>query len=212
VAARTRVLIADDHPLVRDALADAIRHRADLELVASVDNGRDALARVADLLPDVAVLDMRMGELDGRQVLNAIVRDELATRVLFLSTYSDSSTVYDTLSAGAAGYLDKSMPAVNICDAIAAVARGDTVLSPGIEAGVLQQIRVRGMAQAPLLTERERQILRLISEGLSGPEIGRQLFIAPSTVKSHLANMYEKLGVTERAAAVAEGMRRGLLE
>jgi two-component system nitrate/nitrite response regulator NarL len=212
VAARTRVLIADDHPLVRDALADAIRHRADLELVASVDNGRDALAQVADLLPDVAVLDMRMGELDGRQVLNAIVRDELATRVLFLSTYSDSSTVYDTLSAGAAGYLDKSMPAVNICDAIAAVARGDTVLSPGIEAGVLQQIRVRGMAQAPLLTERERQILRLISEGLSGPEIGRQLFIAPSTVKSHLTNMYEKLGVTERAAAVAEGMRRGLLE
>jgi two-component system nitrate/nitrite response regulator NarL len=208
---RTRVLIADDHPLVRDALADAVRHRPDLELVAAVGSGREALDQASQLRPEVAVLDVRMADLDGRKVLDAIVRAAIPTRVLFLSSSSESSIVYDTLAAGASGYLDKGASAAEICDAIAAVARGETVLSPTIEAGVLQQIRVRGTAAGPRLTGREQEILALIAEGLSAPEIGRRLFIAPSTVKTHMANLYEKLGVTERAAAAAEGMRRGLL-
>ena len=209
---RTQVLIADDHPLVRDALADAIRQRPELELVAVAATGREALEQATRLRPEVAVLDMRMEDLDGRQVLNAIVRDAIPTRVLFLSSYSESAMVYEALAAGALGYLDKSTSATHICDAIVAVARGDTVLSPSIEGGVLQQIRVRGATQGPQLTAREREILTLIGQGLSGPEIGRRLFIAPSTVKTHLTNLYEKLGVSERAAAVAEGMRRGLIE
>jgi len=208
---RTRVLIADDHPLVRDALADAIRRRPNLELVAVVGTGREALEQASRLRPEVAVLDVRMEDLDGRKVLHAIVGEAIPTRVLFLSSSSDSAIVYDTLAAGAGGYLDKGASAAEICDAIAAVARGETVLSPAIEAGVLQQIRVRGTVAGPRLTAREREIIGLIADGLSAPEIGRRLFIAPSTVKTHMANLYEKLGVTERAAAVAEGMRRGLL-
>jgi two-component system nitrate/nitrite response regulator NarL len=209
---RIRVLIADQHPLMRDALADAIDGCAHLELVAAVAGGRQALEQSSRLRPEVAVLEMQMDDLDGRQVLDAIVRDALPTRVLFLSTFTDSAMVYDALAAGAVGYLDRSTPDAEVCDAIAAVARGQTVLSPAIEAGVLQQIRVRGTAHGPPLTAREHQILGLIAQGLSGPEIGRRLFIAPSTVKTHSANLYEKLGVTERAAAVAEGMRRGLVD
>ncbi|HEY5196982.1 MAG TPA: response regulator transcription factor [Solirubrobacteraceae bacterium] len=204
-------MIADDHPLVRDALADAIRRRPNLELVAVVGTGREALEQASRLRPEVAVLDVRMEDLDGRKVLHAIVGEAIPTRVLFLSSSSDSAIVYDTLAAGAGGYLDKGASAAEICDAIAAVARGETVLSPAIEAGVLQQIRVRGTVAGPRLTAREREIIGLIADGLSAPEIGRRLFIAPSTVKTHMANLYEKLGVTERAAAVAEGMRRGLL-
>jgi two-component system nitrate/nitrite response regulator NarL len=209
--ARTRVLIADDHPLVRDALADAIRHRPDLELVAAVASGREALEQAGHLRPDIAVLDLRMGDLDGRKVLHAIVRDAIPTRVLFLSSSTDSAVVYDVLAEGAGGYLDKGASATEICDAIAAVARGETVLSPTLEVGVLQQIRVRASVQGPRLTAREGEILGLIAQGVSGPEIGRRLFIAPSTVKTHMGNLYEKLGVSERAAAVAEAMRRGLL-
>jgi two-component system, NarL family, nitrate/nitrite response regulator NarL len=212
MADRVRVLIADDHPLIREALADAIGMRPDLEFVAAAHDGREALEQVAALRPDVAVLDMRMGDVDGRKVLAAIVRDGLPTRVLFLSTAADGATVYECLAAGAVGFLDKETSTEQICDAIAAAARGETVLARGLEASVLQQIRVRGASPGPLLSARERQILRLVADGLPGPEIGRRLFIAPSTVKSHLASIYEKLGVSDRAAAVAEGMRRGLLD
>jgi two-component system nitrate/nitrite response regulator NarL len=209
---RIRVLIADQHPLMRDALADAIARSPKLELVAAAAGGREALEQSCRLRPEVAVLEMRMDDLDGRQVLDAIVRDAIPTRVVFLSGSTDSAMVYDALAAGAVGYLDRDTSDADVCDAIAAVARGQTVLSPDIEAGVLRQIRVRGTAHGPPLTSRERQILALIAQGLSGPEIGRRLFIAPSTVKTHSANLYGKLGVTERAAAVAEGMRRGLVD
>lgn len=212
MADRVSVLIADDHPLIREALADAIRQRADLELVGVARDGREALEQVGALHPDVAVLDIRMGDIDGRRVLAAIVRDGLPTRVLFLSSTSDGTTVYECLAEGATGFLDKETETGRICDAIAATARGETVLGPGVEAGVVQQIRARGAQRPPALSAREHEILRLVAAGLPGPEIGRRLYIAPSTVKSHLASIYEKLGVSERAAAVAEGMRRGLLE
>jgi two-component system nitrate/nitrite response regulator NarL len=153
-----------------------------------------------------------MGGLDGAEVLNAIVRDELPTRVVLLSSYIDSSLVYDLLAQGASGFLDKGASAEEICDAIVAVARGETMLSPRVEGGVLQQIRLRGGESGPALTPRELEVLRLVAAGLSAPAIAAQLVVEPSTVKSHLQNLYEKLGVSDRAAAVAEGMRRGLVE
>jgi len=116
------------------------------------------------------------------------------------------------LAKGAAGYLDKSASAEQICAAINAITRGETVLGGEIKGGVLQQIRLRGDEQSTRLTAREREVLRLVAEGLSAIEVGNRLYIEQSTVKSHLKNIYEKLGVSDRAAAVAEGMRRGLLE
>jgi two-component system nitrate/nitrite response regulator NarL len=155
---------------------------------------------------------MRMPDLDGAQVLNAVVRDGIPTRVLFLSTHTESAMVHDLLALGAAGYLDKVSSAEEICNAIAAVSRGETILSESVEGGVLQQIRLKGVQPETKLTPRELDVLKLVAEGHSAPEIAARLYIEPSTVKSHLQNIYDKLGVSERAAAVAEGMRRGLVE
>jgi two-component system nitrate/nitrite response regulator NarL len=209
---RTRVLIAEDHPLFRNALEEAIRGRPDLELVGTAADGRVAIEEIRRLEPEVALVDMRMPELDGGQVLNAVVRDGLPTRVLFLSTHTESAMVFDLLAGGASGYLDKTSSADEVCNAIAAASRGQTVLSSSIEGEVLQQIRLRGGASEGRLTAREHEVLRLVADGHSAPEIATRLYIEASTVKTHLQNIYEKLGVSDRAAAVAEGMRRGLLE
>jgi len=209
---RTRVLVADDHPMFRQALMEAVKSRPDLELVGTAENGRVAIEEIRRLQPAVALVDMRMPELDGAQVLNAVVRDKIPTRVLFLSTHTESAKVYDLLAHGASGYLDKTSSAEEVCNAIVAAARGETVLSESIEGDVLQQIRIRAEDTSTSLTDREQQVLRLVAAGHSGPDIAEQLFIEASTVKTHLQHVYEKLGVSERAAAVAEAMRRGVLE
>jgi two-component system, NarL family, nitrate/nitrite response regulator NarL len=198
--------------MFRSALAEAIKSRPDLDLVGTADNGRAAIEEIERLRPDVALVDMRMPDLDGSQVLNAVVRDGIPTRVLFLSTHTGSGMIYDLLARGAAGYLDKISSSEEVCNAIVAASRGETVLSGSIEGDVLQQIRIRGADEGTKLTAREQEVLRLVADGDSAPDIAARLYIEASTVKSHLHNIYEKLGVSERAAAVAEGMRRGLLE
>jgi two-component system, NarL family, nitrate/nitrite response regulator NarL len=209
---RVSVVVADDHPVYREGIVRAVRERPDLELVGEVADGRGALAAIDELRPDVAVLDMRLSGLDGRQLLNAIEREELPTRVLFVSAYVDSEIVYAAIGGGARGYLSKEATRQQICDAVAAVARGDTVLAPEVHRGLAREIQLRASDDRPVLTGREREILRFTAEGLSGPEIGRRLYLSPATVKTHLQHLYGKLGVSDRAAAVAEAMRRGLLE
>jgi two-component system nitrate/nitrite response regulator NarL len=212
VTKQVQVFVAEDHPLYLGAVENAIGNRPDLELVGSAADGRRALEEIRRLEPQVALLGMRMGGLAGPEVLNAIIRDKIPTRVVFLSNLTESGLVYAMFSRGAAGYIDKASSAEEICNAIAAVSRGEMVVSPTVEGGVLQQIRLHAAEQPITLTEREREVLRLVATGRSAPEIARRLFIQPSTVKSHLHNIYKKLGVSDRAAAVAEGMRRGLLE
>ena len=207
-----QVLIADDHPLIRGALEEAIMGRTDLELVGTAADGGAALEEIRRLQPQVAVLDIRMPRLDGGDVLKGVVGDGIATRILFLSRHTESGMVYDLLADGAAGYLDKGASAKEVCDAIVAVSRGETVISRTIESDVLHEIRVRGDERDRKLTSREQEVLTQVARGLSAPEIATRLYVEPSTVKSHLHSIYEKLGVSERAAAVAEGMRRGLLE
>jgi len=210
---RARVLVADDHPLYREALAEAIARRPDLELVGAVGDGRRALEEIRRLAPDVAVLDVRLPELDGLEVLRAARREGSPARVLMLSAMSESPVVYAALGAGAAGYWSKDAERDAICDAIAAVARGDAALEPRLQAGVLGEIHAREVdAERPVLTEREQEILALVAEGLSAPEIGERLYLSTATVKTHLAHLYDKLGVSDRAAAVATAMRRGLIE
>ncbi|MDQ5834777.1 MAG: response regulator transcription factor [Actinomycetota bacterium] len=210
---RATVVIADDHPLFRDALAQAISRRPDLELVATTADGRSALEQIRRLEPDVAVLDMRMPGLRGLDVVEALARDGSPTRVLMLSAALESSVVYAAVAAGAAGYWSKDAERDAICDAIAAVARGERVLDPSLQSGVFTEIHAREVdADRPVLTPREHEILGLIANGMTAPAIGEQLFLSTATVKTHLAHLYEKLGVSDRAAAVAEAMRRGLLE
>ena len=207
-----RVLTGDAQPLFRDAVARTIRQGATLELVGEVADGRAALDAIVALRPDVAVLDLPLPTLDGDRVLRAVTRDGLPTRILFLCAGASPDRAYRALEDGAAGLLTKHASAEQLCEAIRAAARGETVLSSDVMSGVAHEIRLRAGAGRVRLTEREQAILRQIADGRSLPAIARALHLAPATVKTHVAHVYEKLGVGERAAAVAEGMRRGLLE
>ena len=155
---------------------------------------------------------MRLPGLDGAEIAAAVTRDGLSTRVLLLSAFSDEQIVFRALEAGAAGYLTKESTRDEIARAALAVGRGGTVLAPELAAGLASQIRQRGLGDTPILTKREREVLVLLCDGKSAPQIASQLFLGTTTVKSHLGRLYEKLGVSDRAAAVAEAMRRGLIE
>jgi two-component system, NarL family, nitrate/nitrite response regulator NarL len=207
------VVVADDHPLFRDGIVRAVRERPALALVGEASDGREALQRISELRPDVAVLDLKLPQLDGLQVVRALRRDGVVSRVLMLSAFTEGPVVHELLSAGAAGYLSKSVERTQVCDAIEILARGGTMLDSSLQDGLLAAIQAEGArAQRPWLTDREAEILSLIAEGLSAPGIGARLHLAPGTVKTHLSHLYEKLGVSDRAACVAEAMRRGLLE
>ena len=209
---RVAVLVADDHPVYREGIVRAVKERPELELLAEVATGREALMAIAELRPHVAVLDMKLPDLDGSQVLRAINRDELPTKVVFVSAYIDSEIVYAAIGGGARAYLSKDATRQQICDAIAAVARGETVFAAEVQTGLAREIQMRSADTDIVLTSREREILALTAQGLLAPEIGRRLYLSPATVKTHLQRLYGKLGVSDRAAAVAEAMRRGLLE
>jgi two-component system nitrate/nitrite response regulator NarL len=209
---RVRVLAADSHPLYREALTRAIKERPELELVGQAGDGRAALAAIGSERPDVAVIDRALGGLNGEQILNAVGRDGLPTRVVMLAAEPEPQLVYAAIANGVAGYLTKDADARELCDTITAVARGRVVVAPELQNGIAGEIRLRAADERPFLSDREREILRLVAEGLGAPQIGRELCLATPTVKTHLHHVYEKLGVAERAAAVAEAMRRGLLE
>ena len=212
MAERVRVLVAEDHPLFRQAVVRTVKERPDFEVVAETADGREALDAIRALKPDVAVLDLKMPGLDGVQVLNALTRDGDPTKVVLLSAYLDGATAFEAVAAGAAAYLSKDADGARIADAIAAVARGETVIGQEVQSGLAQQIRAQRDGRRTLLSEREREVLGHVAEGRSAPEIGRLLFLSTATVKGHLQSLYDKLGVSDRAAAVAEAMRRGLLE
>jgi two-component system, NarL family, nitrate/nitrite response regulator NarL len=209
---RVRVVVADDHPVFREGVVRALEASGLVEVVGQPENGRDALSEIAAQLPDVAVLDYRLPGLDGIAVIHAITRDGLPTRALLLSAHDESTVVYEALQTGAAGFLSKEAEREQIVDAVLAVARGEAVLSAEAAAGLVGEIRLRGATDAPVLTEREREILRLIADGKSFPEIASELFLGVTTVKTHVQHIYDKLHVSDRAAAVAEGIRRRLIE
>ena len=211
-AALIRVAVAEDHPLYRKGLSEAIRERAELSLVAEAADGRTALAQIRDHRPDVAVLDVKMPQLDGVQVLHAIQRDALSTRIILLSAFIDGELVHQALSRGAAGFLSKESSGAGVCEAVALVARGGVVLGPEMQSVLAGELRLRAPVDGPRLSERESQILVLLAEGLSSGDIAQELGVSGPTVKSHLRHLYEKLEVSDRAAAVARAMRSGLLE
>ncbi|HLH64346.1 MAG TPA: response regulator transcription factor [Solirubrobacteraceae bacterium] len=207
----TTVLIADDHPLFRDGLARHICERDELRLVGEAADGAAALDAIRDLRPDVAVVDLKMPRVDGIRVAAAAAREAPCTRVMILSAYIESALVFRALAAGAQAFLSKDAGRGEVCDAIVAVARGEVVLPPGLHSGLVEEIRARAGDEVPALTARELEVLQLVAAGASAPEIGERLHLSTGTIKSHLSHLYDKLGVSDRAAAVAEGMRRGLV-
>jgi two-component system, NarL family, nitrate/nitrite response regulator NarL len=205
-------VIADDHPLYRKALGDVIGAAVDMALVAAAQDGREAFAVIRRELPDVALLDVRMPVWDGPAVARRIERDGLPVRVLFLSEYGGGDTVYRALSAGGSGYLSKAATGEEIRDAVLRVAHGEEVLAAEVGQGLVRRIRLQGTADAPALSEREHEILQGVAAGRSAREMAEHLHLAVPTVKTHLQHLYGKLGVSDRGSAVAEAMRRGLVD
>src|SRR5690349_6981101 len=204
---RTTVVVADDHPIYRAGLVAAIAERPELELVAACSGGRAALEEILARRPKVALLDMRMRDLDGMAVLEDLVRAGSRTRVVFLSAYEDGDKVHGALTAGASGYLSKENDRSDICDAIVAAANGRRVVSLSSSANPDS----RPAGSTPAFSVREQQAMRLTADGLSAPQIAAALGIGTATVRTHLERVYRKLGVADRAAMVATAIRLGLL-
>jgi two-component system, NarL family, nitrate/nitrite response regulator NarL len=209
---RITVLVADDHPMYRTSVVRALKHDARITVVAEFADGRSALDGIRELKPAVALIDLKMPALDGAGVLQAVTRDALDTRVVLLSGAMTDQDVYDGLALGAAAMLPKTVEATQLLDAVLAVARGETVVAPELQGAIANQIRMRSSDDRPLLTSREREILAFLADGLSNAEIAGQLFLSPSTIKTHLEKLYSKLEVRDRGSAVAAGIRRGLIE
>jgi two-component system, NarL family, nitrate/nitrite response regulator NarL len=212
VKKRVRVVVADDHPLYREGVVRALSASGLIDVVAQVGDGREALTAIQQEEPDVALLDYKLPSLDGVAIAHAVNRDRRATRVLLLSAFTESGLVYEALQTGAAGYLPKEARREQIVDSVLACARGETVVPPELAGGLVSEIRMRAAHDAPALTERELEILRLIAAGKSLPSIAEELVLGVTTVKTHVQHIYDKLGVSDRAAAVAEAMRRRLIE
>lgn len=208
---RISLIVADDHPLFRRSLVETVKRRPELELLDEAANGSRALELIRKLEPDIAIIDVQMPALDGLEVLGAAHREELRTRVVLLTGFEDSSFAYEAMALGAYAYLSKTTEAEAICDAAVSVARGRTVVDERFQAGLAEEIRLRESGGRPALTARELEVLQLTADGNSVAEVASGLFLSEATVKTHLHHVYEKLGVSDRAAAVASAIRLGLI-
>jgi two-component system nitrate/nitrite response regulator NarL len=209
---RVTVDFVDDHPFFRDGVTRGLARDGRIEVLGEAATGAEALAVIGRELPDVALVDYQLPDMTGVDVTHALRRDSVATRVLLVSAFTDGAVVFRALEEGAAGYLAKDASRTELIDAVMQVARGETVIPGGLTEGLAAQIRLRAQPSAPALTPRELDVLKGFARGLSIPQLAAELFVAPSTVKTHTQRLYEKLGVSDRAAAVAAAMRLGLLE
>lgn len=213
MAASITAVVVDDHPFYRDGVSRGLTLSGQVRVVAEASSGREGIEVIKRERPDVALVDYQMGDLDGVAVVHAVVRDQLPTKVLILSaTTDDSALVFRALEEGAVGFLSKEAPRADLVAAVVRAAAGEIVAPPELAVGMAEQIRLRGRQAGPVLSEREREVLRGFARGLSIPQVAAELLIGKSTVKTHTMRLYDKLGVSDRAAAVAEAMRLGLLE
>ncbi|MFD6889982.1 response regulator [Streptomyces sp. NPDC059957] len=208
-----RILLADDHPVVREGLRGMLAAEPDLEVVAEASNGPQAEALAARLVPegglDLILMDLRMPGGDGVESIARITAARLPVRVVVLTTYEEDRDILRAVEAGAAGYLLKDMARAELAAAVRAAVRGETVLAPTVAGRLVDQLRTR--PSVPRLSDREVAVLRLVAEGATNAEIGRRLFVAESTVKTHMLRIFGKLEVADRTAAVTTAMRHGLL-
>lgn len=204
----TRVLVVDDHPVVRDGLRGMLDGQPDLEVVGEAADGQQAVARVARLAPDVVLMDLRMPGLDGVGATERIRAAHPGVAVLVLTTFDEDHDILRAVEAGATGYLLKDAPREELFRAVRAAARGETVLAPAVAARLLGPLR-RGGGET--LTERERAVLELVARGGTNRTVARTLAISEATVKTHLVHVFGKLGVADRTAAVTTALERGLI-
>jgi DNA-binding NarL/FixJ family response regulator len=206
------LLLVDDHPVVRDGLRGMFEAASGFEVLGEASNGVEAVHLALRLGPDVVLMDLRMPGGGGVAAIAELARHGARSRVLVLTTYDTDSDTLPAIEAGATGYLLKDAPREELFTAVRAAAAGRTVLSPAVASRLVSRVRTpaEGGGGAPLST-REREILTLVARGTANREIARRLFISEATVKTHLTHVYDKLGVNDRAAAVAAGYDRGIL-
>ncbi|QSB13939.1 response regulator transcription factor [Natronosporangium hydrolyticum] len=203
-----RVLLADDHPVVRNGLRGAFAEEPDIEVVGEAAHGGEAVELAQRQRADVVLMDLRMPVVDGVEA-TAMLRQQAPTvRVLILTTFDSDRDVLPAIEAGATGYLLKDASTEELCRAVRAAHRGESVLSPTIARQLMGQVR---QPAGPRLSKREVEVLRLVADGAANREAARQLFISEASIKTHLQHIYDKLGVRDRAAAVGEAYRRGIL-
>jgi DNA-binding NarL/FixJ family response regulator len=211
-----RVLVADDQSMVRAGFRMLLAGEQDIEVVAEASNGLEAVAKAGRFHPSVVLMDIRMPELDGLQATRRILSADNAARILILTTFDLDEYVYEALSAGASGFVLKDDPPEQLIAAVRTVAAGDALLSPAITKRVIKQFTRLPRPEPPKelneLTEREREILRLIAGGLSNAEIGQELFITDTTVKTHVTHILQKLNLRDRVQAVVLVYQTGLFE
>jgi DNA-binding NarL/FixJ family response regulator len=203
-----RLLIADDHPVVRDGLIGMFTADSGFEVLGEAGDGAEAVRLAQALHPDVILMDLRMPEMDGVTAIAELSRRGVASRVLVLTTYDTDSHVLSAIEAGATGYLLKDAPRAELLRAVRAAARGESVLSPSVATRLIGRVR---SPDAGPLSQRELEVLELVAGGSTNREAAARLFVSEATVKTHLLHIYAKLGVGDRAAAVAEAFNRGLL-
>jgi DNA-binding NarL/FixJ family response regulator len=220
-----RLLIVDDHPVVRDGLSGMFASAPEFHVVGEADDGADAVRLAEMLSPDVILMDLRMPGLDGVAAITELASRGVAARVLVLTTYDTDSYVLPAIEAGATGYLLKDAPRAELLRAVQAAARGQAVLAPSVAARLMSRVRTAGAQPGGArgssgpdgpdgnsLSGREREVLELVAAGATNREAGALLSISEATVKTHLLHIYGKLGVSDRTAAVTEGFTRGILK
>jgi DNA-binding NarL/FixJ family response regulator len=206
-----RLLVVDDHPVVRDGLTGMFAREPGFEVVGEASDGAQAVRLAKALRPDVILMDLRMPGTDGLTAITELARQGIGARVLVLTTYDTDADVVPAIEAGATGYLLKDAPPAELVRGVRAAARGEAVLAPSVAARLITRVRSPAAEPTAVLSRREVEVLELVAAGTTNREAAAKLFISEATVKSHLMNIYDKLGVGDRAAAVAEGFNRGLL-
>ena len=203
-----RILIVDDHPVVRMGLAGMLTAEDDIEVVGEAEDGEEAVVVARRMRPDVVLMDLRMPRVDGAEATARIVAADPSIKVLVLTTYDTDSDIIRAVEAGATGYLLKDTPRTELAAALRAAARGETVLAPPVAAKLVNRLRTPVHEQ---LTPREAEVLAAVARGLSNAEVGQALYIGEATVKTHLLRIFAKLGVDDRTAAVTLAYERGIL-
>jgi two-component system, NarL family, nitrate/nitrite response regulator NarL len=209
---KARVVVVDDHDFFRDGVTRGLTDSGRVDVVGEAENGADALELIRRERPTVAVVDYQMPEMDGLDLVHAVVDEDLPTRVVLLSAVADSAVVFRAIEEGAAGYLSKDSRRKEIVDAVLRAAEGQTVLPPELAGALAGEIRHRAKGPTWAPSDQELDVLRAFAQGRSIPQVAAELSLGVSTVRNHAQHLYEKLGVSDRTAAVVEAMRRGYLQ
>jgi DNA-binding NarL/FixJ family response regulator len=205
---KIKILMADDHPVVRAGIRGMLETQPEFQVIAEAENGRDAFEQIAKLKPDVVLMDLRMPEMDGVEAIGKIKETYPNINILVLTTYDTDADIVRAVEAGATGYLLKDAPREELFRAVRATAKGETVLAPVVAARLMGKVRNHG-EQA--LSAREIDVLLLVARGASNQDVAEKLHVSTATVKSHLIQIYQKLGVSDRTAAVTTAIERGII-